>query len=108
MSTFLVVLYQLAVGLVERAGIAPKHARVMFLPLMEGAIDNLRLLPPRHAMTGAVRRGDVATIKAHLAALAKADRELYVLLTRRAVALARTLPLLLPRLAEMERLLAGR
>lgn len=60
-------------------------------------------------MTGAVRRGDVATIKAHLAALAKAGRELYVLLTRRAVALARTLPLLLlPRLAEMERLLAGR
>ena len=107
-STFLVVLYQLAVGLVERAGIAPKHARVMFVPLMEGAIENLRLLPPRHAMTGAVRRGDVATIKAHLAALAKADRELYVLLARRAVALARTLPLPPPRLAEMERLLAGR
>lgn len=107
-STFVVVLYQVAVSLVERAGIPPKHARIMFLPLMEGAIENLRLLPPRHAMTGAVRRGDVATIKAHVAALSKADRELYLLLARRAVALVRTLALPPPRLAEMERVLGGR
>jgi predicted short-subunit dehydrogenase-like oxidoreductase (DUF2520 family) len=107
-STFLVVLFQLAISLVERAGIPAKQARVMFLPLMEGAVDNLRLLPPRHAMTGAVRRGDVATVKAHLAALSKADRELYQVLARRAVALARTLPLAPPHLAEMERVLGGR
>ncbi len=107
-STLVVVLYQAAVSLVERAGIPPKHARLMFLPLMEGAIENLRLLPPRLAMTGAVRRGDAATIKTHLAALSKADRELYVLLTRRAVELARTLALPPPRLAEIERLLGAR
>ena len=70
--------------------------------------ENLRLLPPRHAMTGAIRRGDMTTIKAHLAALSKADRELYVLLSRRAVAMARCLALPPVRLAEMERLLAGR
>lgn len=107
-STFLVVLYQMAVDQAEKAGIAPRHARAMFLPLMEGTVENLRLLPPRHAMTGAVRRGDVATIKAHLAALPKAERELYSSLTRRAVALARTLATPPGRLSEIEALLPVR
>lgn len=107
-STFLVVLYDTAVTMAEKAGIAPKFARVMFLPLIEGTIENLRLLPPRHAMTGAIRRGDLATIKAHVAALSKADRELYLMLGRRAVGLARTLAIPPARLAEMERLMGGR
>ena len=107
-STFLVVLYEAAVSQAERAGIAPKFARAMFLPLVEGTIENLRLLPPRHAMTGAIRRGDLATLKIHLAALSKPDRDLYLLLGRRAVGLARTLAVPPARLAEMERLLGGR
>lgn len=107
-STFLVVLYHSAVGLAEQAGIAPKEARAMFVPLVEGTIENLRLLPPRHAMTGATRRGDLATIKVHLGALSKADRALYLVLGRRAVELARALALPPARLAEMEVLLGGR
>ncbi len=107
-STFLVVLYHSAVGLAEQAGIAPKDARAMFVPLVEGTLENLRLLPPRHAMTGATRRGDLATIKAHLAALSKADRALYLLLGRRAVDLAGALALPPARLADMAVLLGVR
>ena len=80
----------------------------MFVPLVEGTLENLRLLPPRHAMTGATRRGDLATIKAPLAALSKADRALYLLLGRRAVDLAGALALPPARLADMAVLLGVR
>lgn len=85
--------YTLALaGVAERlaisAGIAPELAGRMFRPLLEGAVANLRL-GPAAALTGPVRRGDLATIRAHLGILAPADRRLYCDLGLATLALAR-------------------
>jgi predicted short-subunit dehydrogenase-like oxidoreductase (DUF2520 family) len=51
-------------------------------------VANLTALGPAASLTGAVRRGDVQTIRAHLQALGPEDRELYRAVGRAAVALA--------------------
>ncbi|MDX2058637.1 MAG: Rossmann-like and DUF2520 domain-containing protein [Gemmatimonadales bacterium] len=107
-SSYVVVLYEMAVRLAEDAGINPVAARTMYRPLLAGTVANLGLLPPAHALTGAVRRGDLATIKAHLAALGRSDRALYRELGRRALALARRHHLDPERIAAMADLLADR
>ena len=80
------------VGVAERlavaAGIAPDVARRLYLPLIRGAVANLDS-GPAAALTGPVRRGDVETVRAHLAALGPEDRRLYLLLAREALRLAR-------------------
>lgn len=79
------------VGVAERlaltAGISPDVARRLYLPLIRGAAANLEAGPVA-ALTGPVRRGDVKTVLAHLAALNAEDRHLYLLLAREALRLA--------------------
>lgn len=79
------------VGVAERlalaAGIHPEVARRLYLPLIRGAAANLEA-GPAGALTGPVRRGDVETVAAHLAALGPEDRQLYLLLAREALRLA--------------------
>ncbi|MBA3893029.1 MAG: DUF2520 domain-containing protein [Gemmatimonadales bacterium] len=79
------------VGVAERlalaAGIHPEVARRLYLPLIRGAAANLEA-GPAGALTGPVRRGDVETVAAHLAALGSEDRQLYLLLAREALRLA--------------------
>jgi len=106
-ATYVTVVYDTAVSLAIEAGVSVSDARAMFLPLLQGTVSNLKLLPPAHALTGAIRRGDVATVKAHLAALPKADRALYRLLALRALPIARRSSADSARLAEIERVLAG-
>jgi predicted short-subunit dehydrogenase-like oxidoreductase (DUF2520 family) len=80
------------VGVAERlaltAGIPGEVARRLYLPLIRGAAANLEA-GPAVALTGPVRRGDVETVAAHLAALGGEDRQLYLLLAREALRLAR-------------------
>jgi predicted short-subunit dehydrogenase-like oxidoreductase (DUF2520 family) len=71
------------------AGVADEIANRLYLPLLGGAVANLTALGPAASLTGAVRRGDVQTIEAHLGALTAQDRQLYRTLGRAAVALAR-------------------
>jgi predicted short-subunit dehydrogenase-like oxidoreductase (DUF2520 family) len=59
-----------------------------FLPLMRATLDNVADLGTRAALTGPVARGDVATVRAHLAAIPDAEREAYVAMARRTAALA--------------------
>ena len=74
--------------LAASAGVAPDVARRLYLPLIRGAASNLEM-GPAAALTGPVRRGDAETVAAHLDALAPGDRELYLLLAREALRLAR-------------------
>ena len=80
------------VGVAERlalaAGIPREVAGRLYLPLIRGAAANLES-GPADALTGPVRRGDVETVRAHLAALGPEDRQLYLLLAREALRLAR-------------------
>jgi predicted short-subunit dehydrogenase-like oxidoreductase (DUF2520 family) len=86
--------YTLAlVGVAERlarsAGVAPEIAARIYLPLLGGAVANLNALGPAASLTGAVRRGDEQTIKAHLKALSPEDRTLYRTVSRAAITLAK-------------------
>ena len=87
-SNYSVVLADVARRIAERAGIDAELAGEMYLPLLAGTAANLRALGPARALTGAVRRGDAATVRAHLAALDDEERELYIGLARRALRLA--------------------
>jgi predicted short-subunit dehydrogenase-like oxidoreductase (DUF2520 family) len=60
----------------------------MYLPLMAGAVENLRRSAPAAALTGPVRRGDLDTLRAHLAALPPDAAPLYRVLGLEAVRLA--------------------
>lgn len=64
-------------GQVERIATAAGIPFESFLPLAQGALDNVRALGVREALTGPVVRGDVATIDAHLAALPADERPAY-------------------------------
>ncbi|WP_436663749.1 Rossmann-like and DUF2520 domain-containing protein [Alicyclobacillus acidoterrestris] len=61
-----------------------------FLPLVEGALDNLRTLGPKEALTGPIERGDIVTVQKHLDVLRDNPTALlvYVALGRATVSLA--------------------
>jgi predicted short-subunit dehydrogenase-like oxidoreductase (DUF2520 family) len=88
-ANYTVALVGVAERLARSAGVAPEVASRLFLPLLGGAVANLTALGPAASLTGAVRRGDVQTIQAHLAALEPGDRKLYRTVGMAAVALAR-------------------
>jgi predicted short-subunit dehydrogenase-like oxidoreductase (DUF2520 family) len=87
-ANYTVVLAAVAERLATSAGVAPDVARRLYLPLIRGAAANLEIGPVA-ALTGPVRRGDAETVAAHLRALSPGDRELYLLLAREALRLAR-------------------
>jgi predicted short-subunit dehydrogenase-like oxidoreductase (DUF2520 family) len=88
-ANYTVALVGVAERLARSAGVAPDVAGKLYLPLLGGAVANLTSLGPAAALTGAVRRGDVQTIQSHLEALSAEDRELYRVVGRAAVLLAR-------------------
>jgi predicted short-subunit dehydrogenase-like oxidoreductase (DUF2520 family) len=87
-ANYTVVLAAVAERLATSAGVSPAVARRLYLPLIRGAATNLEIGPVA-ALTGPVRRGDAETVAAHLKALPPGDRELYLLLAREALRLAR-------------------
>lgn len=88
-ANYTVALVGVAERLARSAGVAPEIAARLYLPLLGGAVANLTALGPAASLTGAVRRGDVQTIQAHLDALEPEDQELYRTVGKAAVALAR-------------------
>jgi predicted short-subunit dehydrogenase-like oxidoreductase (DUF2520 family) len=99
----------LAIGqhFAERAGIPGPLASELYRPLLAGATGNLVALGPVAALTGAVRRGDAATVRAHLARLSGRERRLYCDLGMVALGLAREAGLANQAADEVESLLAG-
>lgn len=85
-SNYLVVLADVAARLARGAGL--EATAELFLPLMGRTLVHLGDGDPAAALTGPVRRGDVGTVEAHLAALDGEARALYLLLAREALALA--------------------
>ena len=67
-SNYLVVLAAVAERLMADAGIAPAHARAGLATLMEGTLANVRAQGGA-ALTGPIARGDLETVRAHLAVL---------------------------------------
>ena len=88
-ANYTVALVGVAERLARAAGVPPDIAARIYLPLLGGAVANLNALGPAASLTGAVRRGDEQTIRAHLKALSPEDRVLYRTVSRAAITLAR-------------------
>lgn len=85
-----VALFGAAGALAARAGVDEATVHQLYLALLRGATENLAALGSAGAaLTGPVRRGDVATVAAHLDALEPAERRLYVAVSLVALRLAR-------------------
>jgi predicted short-subunit dehydrogenase-like oxidoreductase (DUF2520 family) len=70
-SNYLVTLIGLATELNKSAGLATDVSFSALLPLIKGTLSNIRLKGIPDALTGPIARGDVATLTAHLEAMAK-------------------------------------
>ncbi|MEO8139906.1 MAG: DUF2520 domain-containing protein [Gemmatimonadota bacterium] len=104
-SNYVVVLAGIAARLATEAGVPGEVAGRIYLPMITGAAENLQGQSAAAALTGPVRRGDVATLLAHLEAIPLGDRPLYARLGLEALKLAREAGLDEAKAAEVERVL---
>ncbi len=91
-SNYLVALQAAALKLAAAAGIEPADALHALLPLIRGTVSNIEALGIPAALTGPIARGDVETVRRHLAALAAHAPDLldlYRVLGREAIEVAR-------------------
>ncbi|MBE0635900.1 DUF2520 domain-containing protein [Candidatus Bipolaricaulota bacterium] len=68
-SNYLVTLLHLASGLWSHLGLSQAEGLKALLPLVRGTVENLEAVGLPNALTGPIARGDVGTIKRHLATL---------------------------------------
>lgn len=106
-ANYSAALLALGQSFAERAGIPEPLAGELYRPLLGGAAENLVALGPAAALTGAVRRGDLATIEAHLSRLSGRERRLYCDLGMVALRLAREAGLASDLAGAVEGLLRG-
>jgi len=62
-------LFDVASQMLVQCGLTARQARQVLLPLLSSAVNNLHDLDPALALTGTFARGDLETVKRHLAAL---------------------------------------
>jgi predicted short-subunit dehydrogenase-like oxidoreductase (DUF2520 family) len=72
-SNYVDVVVAEAVRLLQRVGWTQAESTRALMPLVEGAVANIRRRGPILALTGPIRRGDVETVTRHLRALEKHD-----------------------------------
>ncbi|MGC8633484.1 MAG: Rossmann-like and DUF2520 domain-containing protein [Candidatus Limnocylindrales bacterium] len=105
----LVSLLDVVAGLGAAAGLSPRDALDVYLGLARQGIDNAQQFGPPGALTGPFVRGDIGTVRAHLAALRRFAPEalpVYAALGMRAVRIAAARGDLAPdRAVELEALL---
>lgn len=88
-SNLMVGLAQLAIEQLLDCGFDREHARLALRPLMQGNLDAIMEKDTVDALTGPAERADANTVEAHLKALAGEDREIYRLLTKKILTLAK-------------------
>lgn len=97
-------LFDVALEMLVECGLTRKTARRILQPLLASTVHNLETKDPADALTGTFSRGDVETVKRHLAALQdhklRDALQLYCLLGRRSLKLTK-------KSAEITRILDG-
>jgi predicted short-subunit dehydrogenase-like oxidoreductase (DUF2520 family) len=90
----MVALFDVALEMLGQCGLTRKTAHSILLPLIASTVHNLETKDPKQALTGTFARGDLETVKRHLAALKgnKDALELYRLLGKRSLKLAKEHP----------------
>jgi predicted short-subunit dehydrogenase-like oxidoreductase (DUF2520 family) len=68
-------LFDISLEMLGRCGLGEREAAHVLLPLVEGAVANVRAVGPARALTGPVRRGDAGTVERNIKALADADSD---------------------------------
>jgi predicted short-subunit dehydrogenase-like oxidoreductase (DUF2520 family) len=91
-----VALFDVALEMLGECGLDRQTARAVLLPLIASTVHSLETKSPEEALTGTFSRGDVETVKRHLAALKNKDLpealELYRLLGQRSLKLTKEHP----------------
>jgi predicted short-subunit dehydrogenase-like oxidoreductase (DUF2520 family) len=91
-----VALFDVALEMLMRCGLDRKTSRAILLPLIASTVRSLQTKDPAQALTGTFSRGDLETVKRHLAALNKSELadalELYRLLGQRSLTLRKDHP----------------
>jgi len=89
-------LFDVALEMLVQCGLTRKTARSVLLPLIASTVHNLETKDPAEALTGTFSRGDLETVKRHLAALKDKDLadalDLYRLLGERSLKLTKGHP----------------
>ena len=89
-------LFDVALEMLVQCGLTRKTARSVLLPLIASTVHNLETKDPSEALTGTFSRGDLETVKRHLAALKNKDLadalDLYRLLGQRSLKLTKKHP----------------
>lgn len=84
-----VALFDIGLNMLMQCGLSRKQARNVLTPLIASTVRSLQTKDPAQALTGTFSRGDVETVKRHLAALKRSDLadalELYRLLGQRSL-----------------------
>jgi len=65
-SNYLVTLLDLAVRLIEEAGVKRQDAFNLLKPLIEGTLSNIEKVGVQKALTGPIARGDTKTVEKHI------------------------------------------
>jgi predicted short-subunit dehydrogenase-like oxidoreductase (DUF2520 family) len=88
-SGHVTALFDVALEMLVECGLTRQTARRILQPLLASTVHNLETKDPAHALTGTFSRGDIETVKRHLAALKQhklADAlELYCRLGKRSL-----------------------
>ena len=91
-SPNMTALFDVALEMLTRCGLSRSNARKVLLPLVESTIHNLSTQDPSRALTGTFKRGDIATVRKHIAAIQSQDLKealaAYVVLGRHSLKLA--------------------
>lgn len=88
-SNLMVGLTELSIDLLLNCGFDREHARMALRPLMQGNLDAIMEKDTVEALTGPAERADRDTVYAHLQTLIGDDREIYRLLTKKLVTIAK-------------------
>lgn len=93
-SGHVTALYDIALEMLSRAGLSPRRAQQVLMPLLESTVRNLATKDPARALTGTFARGDLSTAKQHIKAIESTELHdalaAYVLLGKRSLRLAKT------------------
>ena len=88
-----VALFDVAIEMLVQCGLKRSEAQKILLPLIASTVRNLETKEPADALTGTFARGDVETVKLHLASLKRHKLanalELYRLLGKRSLKLTK-------------------
>lgn len=91
-SPNMTALFDIALEMLSRCGLTQTRARHILLPLVRSTLDNLVTHAPSRALTGTFKRGDITTVRKHLAAIEAHDLpdalQAYILLGQRSLLLS--------------------